>query len=116
MYMVKAVGVMSAAKIMGLLYGCLGLLALPFFLIAGLVGSAAGQQNFPFAGAVGIVLGILAPLLYGLMGFVMGAIGALLYNVFAKWVGGFEVEVEMPPLALAPYPIVPPANPASSAL
>lgn len=115
MYMVKSVGVMSAAKIIGLLYGCLGLLALPFFLVIGLVGSAAGQQNFPFAGVAGIVLGILAPLLYGFMGFVMGAIGALLYNAFAKWVGGFEVEVEMRQV-LAPYPIIPPGSPASSTL
>jgi hypothetical protein len=46
------------------------------------------------------------------MGFVMGAIGALLYNLFAKWVGGFELELESRPTGLvAPYPIVPPPTP-----
>src|SRR2546422_3963931 len=42
------------------------------------------------------------------------SIGALLYNLFAKWVGGFEVEVEVearPVTIVAPYPIVPPAIP-----
>jgi hypothetical protein len=34
------------------------------------------------------------------MGFVMGAIGAALYNLFAKWIGGIEVQVQSdtPPL------------------
>jgi hypothetical protein len=113
MLVVKSVGPMSVAKIMGLLYGCMGLLVVPFFLVAGIIGSAAGQRNFPFAGAVGIVLAILAPVLYGLMGFVMGAIGALLYNAFAKWAGGFELEIETrPDTPTAPYPILPPVSPA----
>jgi hypothetical protein len=94
----------------------MGLLVVPFFLMVGIVGSAAGKQDFPFAGVVGIVLGILAPLLYGFMGFVMGAIGALLYNAFAKWIGGIEVEVETRTPVLAPYPIVPPVSPASNTL
>jgi len=28
------------------------------------------------------------------MGFIMGAIGAALYNLFAKWIGGIEVQVQ----------------------
>jgi hypothetical protein len=45
MHMVKSVGVMSVAKIMGLIYGCLGLIFEPLFLMVGLVGSMAGQQK-----------------------------------------------------------------------
>ena len=53
------------------------------------------------------------PVLYGAMGFVSGAIGALLYNLFARWVGGFELEMEVRPQTLtAPYPIVPLTSPA----
>ena len=111
MHVVKSVGVMSFAKIMGLTYGCMGLLFIPFFLIMGLAGAFAGQENSPFAGVIGVVLAVLAPVLYGAMGFVMGAIGALLYNLFAKFVGGFELEIEIRPPAAAPYPIVPPATP-----
>ena len=113
MHILKSVGVMSVAKIMGLLYGCMGLIFAPFFLIIGLAGSFAGQKDFPFAGAIGVILAILMPFLYGAMGFIMGALGALLYNVLAKWVGGFELELEVQAAGLiAPYPLVPPATPA----
>jgi len=113
MHILKSVGVMSVAKISGLLYGCMGLIFAPFFLLIGLVESFAGQKEFPFAGAIGVVLAILMPLMYGVMGFIMGAIGALLYNVLAKWVGGFELELDVQPAGvIAPYPLVPPTTPA----
>jgi hypothetical protein len=112
MYMVKSVGVMSVAKIAGLVYGCLGLLFIPFFLLIGLAGSLADQGKNPFTGAVGVVFAILAPFLYGVMGFIIGALGALLYNLFAKLVGGFELELgALPTSPVAPYPIVPPPTP-----
>ena len=93
MHIIKSVGVLSVAKIVGLIYGCMGLIIAPLFLMMGLMGSALGQQqNSPLAGAFGIGFGIglavLAPVIYGAIGFVMGAIGALLYNLFARWVGG----------------------------
>jgi hypothetical protein len=112
MHIVKSFGVMSVAKIMGVLYACMGLLFAPFFLLVGLLGSMAGQQNSPFAGIVGVVVAILLPFFYGVLGFIGGAIGALLYNLLSKWVGGFEVEVELRPTTpVAPYPIIPPATP-----
>ncbi|HKH97482.1 MAG TPA: hypothetical protein VJ999_00120 [Candidatus Sulfotelmatobacter sp.] len=111
MYILKSVGVMSVAKVMGLLYGCMGLIFAPFFLLFGLVGSLAGQGKSPFAGIVGIVFAVLMPVLYGAMGFIFAAIGALLYNLFAKLAGGFELELDLRPAGpVAPYPIVPPAN------
>ena len=112
MHVIKSVGVLSVAKIMGLMYGCMGLLLAPFFLLFGLIGALAGQDKNPFAGIVGVVLAILMPIFYGVLGFIMGAIGALLYNLFAKLVGGFELEMEFRPIALvSPYPIVPPPTP-----
>jgi hypothetical protein len=112
MHIVKSFGVMSVAKIMGVMYACMGLLLAPFFLLVGLLGSMGGQQNSPFAGIVGVVVAILLPFFYGAIGFIGGAIGALLYNLFSKWVGGFEVEVELRPTTpVAPYPIIPPATP-----
>ena len=111
-HIVKSVGVMSFAKIMGLLYGCMGLLVAPIFLLIGLAGSLAGGEKNPFAGAVGVVMAILMPVFYGVMGFIMGAIGGLLYNLFAKLVGGFELELDVRPATLqAPYPLIPPATP-----
>ena len=103
MHVVKSVGVMSVAKIMGLVYGCMGLLVVPFFLVAGFAGSFESHDKgaFPFAGIIGVVFAILAPFIYGGMGFVMGAIGALIYNFVAKWVGGFELELALQPPAVA---------------
>jgi len=113
MHVLKSVGVMSVAKIMGLVYGCMGLIFAPFFLIFGLLASIGGQSKMPFAGVFGVMFAVLMPVLYGVTGFVTGALGAFLYNLFAKWVGGFELEMEIRSIGLvAPYPIVPPATPA----
>lgn len=115
MHIIKAVGVLSVAKILGLVYACLGLIFTPLFLLMGLLGSALGQQNSPVAGIFGIGFAVLMPVLYGAVGFVGGAIGALLYNLFAKWVGGFELQIEVRPQTLtAPYPLIPPTGPASN--
>jgi hypothetical protein len=115
MHIIKSVGVLSIAKIMGLIQACIGLLFAPFFLLVGLLSSIGGQHNNPFAGAFGIVLALFMPVLYGIIGFITGAIGALLYNLFARLVGGFELEMELQPSTLtAPYPLVPPPTPASN--
>lgn len=112
MYVVKSVGVLSFAKIMGLIYGCLGLIFAPVFLLFGLIGSLVGQGKSPFAGVFGIVLAIFMPIMYGLMGFIFGAIGGLLYNLFARLAGGFELDLCLQPAGSpAPYPLVPPATP-----
>jgi hypothetical protein len=113
MHIVKSVGVLSVAKIMGLIYACMGLLFAPLFLFIGMMGSLIGQQKTPFAGAFGIFFALLMPVFYGVVGFIGGAIGALLYNLFAKLVGGFELEMDLRPQSLvAPYPLVPPPSPA----
>ena len=56
MHIVKSVGVLSVAKIMGLIYACMGLIFAPLFLLIGAIGSFAGQSNtLPFAGIFGVV-------------------------------------------------------------
>jgi hypothetical protein len=113
MQIVKSVGVLSVAKILGLVQACLGLVFAPFVLLIGLLGSLAGQQKTPFAGMFGVIFALFMPVLYGAIGFLTGALGAFLYNLFAGWVGGFEVEMELQSTVLsAPYPIVPPTSPA----
>jgi hypothetical protein len=110
MQVVKSVGVLSVAKIMGLVYGCLGLIFVPFFLIAVLAGAFADQDSsFRLAGVIGFVFAILMPIIYGGMGFVIGAIGALIYNLVAKWVGGVELEIEVRPRTGAVYLQIPAA-------
>lgn len=97
MQVIKSVGVLSVAKIFGLLYGCMGLIFVPIFLIMALAGAMAGPKEFPLGGVLGIVLAFVVPIFYGGMGFVMGAAGALLYNLIAGWIGGFEVLLELAP-------------------
>jgi hypothetical protein len=113
MHIIKSVAVLSLAKILRLVYGCMGLRFAPFFLLFGLIGSVAGQGKSPFTGIFGVVFRNSHPVLYGAMGSVSGAIGALLYNLFARWVGGFGLEMDVRPQTLAaPYPIVPLTSPA----
>ncbi len=100
MQRIKSVGVLSCAKMLGVLYGCMGLLFIPFALIAGLASMATQQANSAIGGAAMLALGIIAPVIYGAMGFVFGAIGAWIYNLVAKWLGGIEIQLE-------PVPAVP---------
>ena len=101
MQRIKSVGVLSCAKMLGVLYGCMGLLFIPFALIAGLASMATQQANSAIGGAAMLAFGILAPFLYGAMGFVFGAIGAWIYNLIAKRLGGIEIQLEpLPTVAL----------------
>jgi len=82
---------LRAGVVLGVLYGIVSLLVVPFVLLAAALGSKTGVP------ALGIFLGaglaILLPVLYAAAGFIGGIIGAALYNVIAKWTGGFEFEV-----------------------
>jgi hypothetical protein len=119
MHRIKSVGVMSVAKVSGLIYGAIGLLIVPILLVVGLASSMAVKQaqqttgaNIPAAmGPVfAILMAIAAPIFYGLIGFVTGAISALIYNLIAGWVGGIEMELEIAPIQTV-LPVVPPQPP-----
>jgi hypothetical protein len=108
MHVVKSVGVLSIAKIMGLVYGCMGLIVAPLFLLISMIGAFAGTDKNPFAGAIGIVMAVAMPIFYGIFGFIAGAIGGLLYNLFANAVGGVQLDLEIQPAVLsASYPPAP---------
>jgi hypothetical protein len=99
MHRVKRIGVFSLAKMFEFLYGLLGLLFVPFFLVLAGLGAIAGKDS-PAAGlatGVGaIVLAILFPIVYACMGFIAGLMGGLLYNFVAGRVGGIELELVAP--------------------
>src|SRR3954449_10297148 len=98
----KRIAPLQAGKMLGALYGCIALLAVPFFLVFGLFGAFAtsaadsqhGTATGALAGGVMIFLGLMIPVFYGLCGFVFGIITAVVYNLIAGWIGGIEVEVE----------------------
>jgi transmembrane protein DUF3566 len=98
---IKRISPLQAGKMLGALYACMGLILLPFFALAAVAGAFAPSTE-QSAGAsapalfVGMMFGfgIFMPIIYGVMGFIGGIIAAALYNVFARWIGGIEVEVE----------------------
>jgi hypothetical protein len=99
----KKIGVLSAGKVLGVLYLALGLIVgLPLACISLFFSSifaTAGIQEAEAAGAflvsgVGglVVYGICVPLFYGVLGFIGGIIAALIYNIVAGFMGGIEFE------------------------
>ena len=100
---IRRFGVLSVAKMYGLLMFLFGLI---FGVIYGLILivfgaaiSAMGPGRDATAGGVstvvmGIAMMIGLPLFYGVLGFIMGAIGALIYNGVAGIIGGVKFELE----------------------
>jgi hypothetical protein len=90
---IHRVGPLSCAKVVGLLYAILGLVAGAIFsLVSALGGFAHGRPD-----AAGPLFGVAAvvvfPVLYGLMGFLMSLILVWLYNGLARLVGGVEIDL-----------------------
>lgn len=99
---IRRFGVISVAKMYGLLmfiFGLIfGVLYGLFFIVFGAAMSAVGGNQATMSGVssavVGIGMMIGIPLMYGAMGFVMGAIGALIYNGVAGIIGGIKFDLE----------------------
>ena len=92
--LIKRFAPLQLGKMLAILYGIMGLIFIPFFLIMSAVASQLPAQQRVGILALGAGFAIFVPLIYAAMGFVFGALGALIYNLVAKWVGGIEVEVE----------------------
>ena len=90
---IKNVGVLSVAKMLGLLYALMGLLIGGLFTLVGMLGVSAMPEMGPFAIVFGVGSIIFFPLAYGTIGFVGGMILAALYNLIANLFGGIELEV-----------------------
>lgn len=101
--MVRRIGVLSLAKIQGLLMFVIGLIIGViyglFFMIFGAAISQLGRGENQLAGGVssvviGLIMMIAIPVFYGVLGFVGGAISGFIYNVAAGVVGGIKLELE----------------------
>ncbi|HUF30853.1 MAG TPA: DUF3566 domain-containing protein [Gemmatimonadaceae bacterium] len=91
---IRRFGIGQTAKVVGALYGFMGLIFVPFFLI----GAAMAPDEMGF----GMGLAILFPILYAVIGFIFTAIACAIYNFVARFVGGIEVEMEAPALGTHP--------------
>ena len=110
MQVVKRVGVLSAGKVFGALYFCMGLLLIPMFALMGGVAMLGAQGQDKTAGAIGagMMLGmaLLAPVMYGVIGFLGGMLMALIYNLLTRFTGGLELELAPAPAkAAVPVPV-----------
>ena len=91
---IKRIAPLQAGKILAILYGAMGLLAVPIFLLMSFAMSHLPAPQRGIFAFVGVGMAFALPVFYACMGFVVGVIGAAIYNVIAQWVGGIEVEVE----------------------
>ena len=87
MKILKRVGVLSVAKILGLLSAFVGLVVGVIYVLIGL----AIGPFLPWPPWADL---IIWPIGYAVLGFVFGAIYAALYNLGADWVGGIEIELD----------------------
>ncbi len=112
MFRLRSVGVLSCAKIYGIVHVALGILFGLFFVLIGLVGLAAapGQQKLGLLGI--LIIAALSPFIYGALGFVIGAVGALLYNWIASAIGGLEMELDAVHVTTMVAPSPPEPSPA----
>lgn len=81
---------LRAGIVLGVVYGFLGLVFVPIFLLVAMLNSASGAHSAAFGS---MSMGILFPIFYAVAGFIGGIIAAAIYNLVAKWTGGLEFEV-----------------------
>ncbi len=98
----KRIGPMSCAKVSAILNALIGLIAGFFFSLFGLIGTAMGGADGAMGALFGVGAIIFMPILYAVFGFIGGLIGAAIYNLVVNWVGGIEMDFDMPPAQQPP--------------
>ena len=93
---IKRIEPLSCGKLVGVLYGAMGLIIGAIVSVAAMAGGFAARDVLgPLAGGmIGIGAIILLPLLYGGLGFVVAVIAAWLYNLAAGLTGGVEIDLK----------------------
>lgn len=84
---ITAIAPMQAGKMLATLYALFCVILVPFMALVIL---ASPKGKAPGA----MVALIIMPLVYVVLGFVFGVISSAIYNLCARWIGGFEIEVE----------------------
>ena len=100
MKVIRRVGVLSVAKILATVYGCIGFIVGAFVAMISVLGGFAGllSEEGRAAGVVGMFFGvgavILLPVFYACLGLILGLLVGSIYNAAARLFGGIEVEIE----------------------
>jgi hypothetical protein len=83
---IRRFGIGQAVKVSAVLYTLMGVLLVPFFVLAtSMAPGTEGAMPWWFIAAM--------PVVYGVIGVVSAVVGCLFYNLVAGWVGGIEIEV-----------------------
>jgi hypothetical protein len=94
----KRIGPVKFGLVVGICYGLISLVFIPFLLLGIVAGSFASAHQSPMqqglSAGVGILMCVLLPVLYAVLGGLFGMLGAWIYNVVAGWTGGIEFVVE----------------------
>ena len=91
---VKKIRAVSLGKMLGVMYGIMGLIFGGLITIFAILGSSLFTSEKDFGGIFfGIGAIILLPVIYGVLGFILGVIFGWIYNVAARWTGGLEVDI-----------------------
>ena len=94
----KAIGPVSSAKVLGVFYTAIGLIAGVIVAAIGLTGAVVGHasegMNPMLSGLFSVGAIVVLPVLYGVMGALGGLIFSWLYNVIARLVGGIQVTLQ----------------------
>jgi hypothetical protein len=111
--MVRRIGVLSLAKIQGLLLFVIGIIigviyGLIFMVFGAAMSSMSGGKDRFMGGLSSVVVGLLMmigiPIFYGVLGFIGGLISGLVYNLAAGVVGGVVLDLESTAVPYAPPP------------
>jgi hypothetical protein len=93
---ITRVGPLSCAKIAGMLYAVIGLIAGGLFSVAAMAGAfASGSSQGPaFPMLFGAAAIVVLPVIYGCLGFIGTLLMATLYNALAGSVGGIALDIQ----------------------
>jgi hypothetical protein len=105
MVKVRKIGVLCFARFQGILAGMLGLLAGVIYAIGGLIidalvtlGWASGVYwetpglSYGTVLAMGALVGM--PIIFATVGFFAGLFEIILYNLYTKWFGAIQLDIE----------------------
>jgi hypothetical protein len=88
-YEVSEIDILSLGKVVGAVYGALGLIAWLFVPLFMLMPMGGGGEAM-FAKGVTTFFLLAAPLVYAVFGFIGGLVAGLIYNIMARSIGGLR--------------------------
>jgi len=95
---IKRVGAVSLGKILGIMYGFMGLVfggiitLFSFLAVTVFSPEASSIKGVPIFFGTGAI--VFVPLFYGVLGFIIGIFSGWVYNLATRLVGGLDIEFE----------------------